>query len=348
MKHIIQKWSIEELDKYRTCIDPRPQYQRTPVWTRERKAFLIDSILRGYDIPKIYLKLLGKVRGNDSFEVVDGQQRLRAIWEYKDNDYSLGKNVVIGNDDLSNMLYKELPKNIQKAFLNYIVVVTEILKSDAGEVNELFTRLQKGVSLNPPELRHALESSIGNYISDFAEKQKLKFFGKDCKIEDKRFKHQDYIDHVVALIYFKNAKDLKAATLYQLYLDFMEAPISKFKNYFDDTTIVLKTMQDINLTQKGIFKNKWGFVDGFWLLYRNKSKLRKVDIKEFGEKLNRFEIERKKFNEKPENLLVEKTASEFGKDMFDYIQAFNKEGANKKNIETRARVYDKVFKNLLK
>ena len=37
-------------------IDMRPVYQREGrLWSRADKAFLIDSILNGYDIPKIYM-----------------------------------------------------------------------------------------------------------------------------------------------------------------------------------------------------------------------------------------------------------------------------------------------------
>jgi len=37
-------------------IDPKPQYQRTPVWKIDRKKLLIDSIFKGYDLPKFYLQ----------------------------------------------------------------------------------------------------------------------------------------------------------------------------------------------------------------------------------------------------------------------------------------------------
>lgn len=346
MKHLIQKWSISELEKYKDLIDPRPQYQRTPVWTKERKAFLIDSILRGYDIPKIYLKLLGKRNGKDSFEVVDGQQRLRAIWEFIEGQYTLGKDSIFDKENFSGFHYSDLPKPVQKQLKDYVVVVTEIIESAPGEINELFTRLQKGVSLNPPELRHALVSNIGNYVSSFVDKQKSKFFNADCKIEDKRFKHQDYVDHIIALIHYDNTKDLKAAALYQLYVDFLESPTTSFKQYFDDATIVLDAMKKINAHSKGIFKNKWGFVDGYWFLFRNKGKLGKVDFMILAQKLAAFEVERKKHNEKPEKVLENPQITVFGKHLYDYIQAFNKEGANKKNLKIRADVYDKIFKGV--
>ncbi|MBI4449996.1 hypothetical protein HY634_02975 [Candidatus Uhrbacteria bacterium] len=32
--------------------DPKPAYQRGPVWTTKQKQLLIDSVLRDLDIPK--------------------------------------------------------------------------------------------------------------------------------------------------------------------------------------------------------------------------------------------------------------------------------------------------------
>ncbi len=46
----------------------------------KRGSSVVDSILRGYDVPKFYLRQVGKKP--EKFDVVDGQQRTRAIWEF--------------------------------------------------------------------------------------------------------------------------------------------------------------------------------------------------------------------------------------------------------------------------
>ena len=73
-------WSIYSVRQRESKINPHPQYQRAAVWKLTKKQKLIDSILRGYDIPKIYLRK----SPDDAYEheIVDGQQRLRAIWEF--------------------------------------------------------------------------------------------------------------------------------------------------------------------------------------------------------------------------------------------------------------------------
>ena len=57
-----------------------PDWQREEVWDDERKQQLVDSILRGWKLPKFYFLKVAE----DEYEVVDGQQRLSAIFEFLD------------------------------------------------------------------------------------------------------------------------------------------------------------------------------------------------------------------------------------------------------------------------
>jgi hypothetical protein len=339
-----EKWEIEELINERNSIDPKPQYQRTSVWTTDRKSYLIDSILRGYDLPKFYFTY-DENRNSKGFkyEVADGQQRIRAIWEFRDDGYSIKKNTIIGDDDISLLKYSELPKKYKELFLKYELNISNILSHESGEINDLFTRLQKGVTLNPPELRHAMLSNIGTYIDKFVgAQQNSGFFSLDTKITDTRFKHQEYIDHIITLAHFKYSKDLKAATMTQLYIDFAEQKEERFITYFKNAKKVLGIMGEMNNSKKGIFKNKWAFVDTFWYIYKNIKSITKFDITKMANAFIEFENERKKYNSEPEKLLKIRN-HKYGKILFAYIQAFNKEGANKDNVKVRAEVFDQVF-----
>ena len=345
MNIVTQLWDVQELIDNRGKINPKPQYQRTPVWTTERKAFLIDSLLRGYDLPKFYINNIAN--GNPfEYEVADGQQRIRSIWDFFDGIYQIGKNVVINGIDLSGFYFDDLPEELKHHFLKFDLNFTVILTHKQGELNELFTRLQKGVSLNPVELRHAMFSNIGFYMSKFLEKKSIIEFFKESKIPDQRFKHQDFIDHIIALIHFKNKKDLKAAIIAQLYIEFADSDLNQYKGYFDKAEKVLKKMADINTNKKGIFKNKWAFVDVFWLLYKNINSLDTINAKTFANIFIDFESNRIKYNSKPERILKLKN-HKYGKNLFDCIQAFNKEGANKSNLEIRSKVFKEIFTKIL-
>ena len=88
MKRKVESWSVEKLHAERTRLS-FPEYQRQPnLWPTEKKSLLIDSILQDIDIPKLYFNYAGS--GN--YEVIDGQQRLWAIWGFLDEDYSYASN----------------------------------------------------------------------------------------------------------------------------------------------------------------------------------------------------------------------------------------------------------------
>lgn len=54
-----------------------PDWQRENVWDPKKKQKLIDTILKGWRLPKLYL--LKTSSDPEEFEVLDGQQRLTAI-----------------------------------------------------------------------------------------------------------------------------------------------------------------------------------------------------------------------------------------------------------------------------
>ena len=63
------------------------QYQRKLVWTIVEKQRLIDSLLLDYPIPLFLLAEKGAGEGESSFEIIDGLQRLNAIFSFIENDF---------------------------------------------------------------------------------------------------------------------------------------------------------------------------------------------------------------------------------------------------------------------
>lgn len=339
-----QIWRIKDLFDNKDKIDPKPQYQRTSVWSNQKKKLLIDSILRGYDLPKFYVTETAN-NPHFSYEVTDGQQRMRAIWEFMSEDtkinYALGQGLIDGVD-LSGFYYKKLPKVFKKKIKEFELHISIIKDSTQEEVRSLFARLQMGEKLNPVELRHAISSNIGNLI--FALTENHSFF-QTSGILNTRYKHQDYLDHVMSLIYYKEDRNLKAIDLKKFYIDLANVKITDFQPILRKTSTILDYMERVNKFKKGIFKNKWGFVDTFLLFYQHSDKIQDVYPKNFANNFHLFEIERKKNNKIPENLIEDKGDLKYDKDLYDYIIAFNSGGALKQNIKIRHRVFVNKFLN---
>ena len=69
-----------------------PEYQRGIVWNATQKKKLIDSVMRGYPLPRIYLHHVSKnVAGmkSEGLEVIDGQQRINALSEFAQGAFKL-------------------------------------------------------------------------------------------------------------------------------------------------------------------------------------------------------------------------------------------------------------------
>ena len=64
---------------------PNPEYWRGVVWTSDRKMKLIDSVMRGYQLPIIYLHYKKKTVASlaqESYDIIDGQQRITALHRF--------------------------------------------------------------------------------------------------------------------------------------------------------------------------------------------------------------------------------------------------------------------------
>jgi Protein of unknown function DUF262 len=86
MEMTSQKRALDKIYKRRNRYEI-PEWQREKVWGKSKKQKLIDSILRGWKLPKFYFLKTGS--SPEEFEVLDGQQRLTTIFEFFDDQFSL-------------------------------------------------------------------------------------------------------------------------------------------------------------------------------------------------------------------------------------------------------------------
>jgi hypothetical protein len=147
----------------RARIDTNPDFQRPSVWSLSQKQLLIDTILRGYDIPKMYWRKIGV--NPDRYEVVDGQQRLRAIWSFFDGGYSLSANADdINGAVVAGLKVTELSDDLAERLQTYSIDVVIMEDCDDDEVREMFLRLQNGTSLKAQEKRNAMIGQMGDFV----------------------------------------------------------------------------------------------------------------------------------------------------------------------------------------
>lgn len=344
MRLKIEEWKINKVFQLKDKIDPKPQYQRGGVWLPKKNKLLIDSILRGMDIPKLYLREIVPDAGYD-YEVADGQQRLRAIWGFRNNEFELG-DCEIDEQDLSKLNYGILNDNVDtKKFIddfnNFRLTISIIQDATDDEVRTLFARLQMGSALNQPELRNAVASNIGYAINMMVTNHP---FFVNSAIAESRFKRQDYLAHVITLIHYNNEVNLKADAIMNMYEDLS---IRYPQTYFTKANKILKWMNEINSRCNHRIKNKWAFVDFFWFLYNNYSEIQNIDYEKLAQAFIRFENKRLLYNSDPKPLIESEESSIRDRYLYDYILSFNYSGGYMDNISTRARVFEHKFSRYL-
>lgn len=132
-------------------------YQRSEkVWPPAARSFLIETILLDYPIPKLLLSQHIDLRTRKSHkEIVDGQQRSRAILSYFDGEFRISKSS--DEDRLAGRNLEELDEDDRKRFLDYGLAVDLMVAATPDQIRETFRRINSyTVPLNPEEHRHAV------------------------------------------------------------------------------------------------------------------------------------------------------------------------------------------------
>lgn len=180
-----------------------PDWQRDEVWGPDRQRLLIDSILRGWKLPKFYF--LKTATDPDEFDVVDGQQRLNAIWEFLDGDLALSDESA---KEFGGQRYASLPEALSDAFDDYEIEYDEITEASDEEVKEFFQRLQAGLPLSSSEKLNSVHSKLRDYCTRAA---KHAFFSKTTTVSSRRHAYFDVITKVAAI----ELEDLDASLRYE-------------------------------------------------------------------------------------------------------------------------------------
>ena len=176
------QWWISQ----RTKIDMNPLYQRHGrLWSQADKAFLIDSILNEYDIPKIYMVdfEFGNVSLNKKglpYAIIDGKQRLEAIFDFYSGTLRLEDEFVYEKNPkmkLGGLGYSDLAKNypeVASIFNIHPLSVVHVITDEKEKINELFVRLNRSKPLTGAEIRNAMAGPVADIIRLLADHELFK------------------------------------------------------------------------------------------------------------------------------------------------------------------------------
>ena len=174
----------------------RPSYQREYVYDEKRRNKVMDTIRKGMPINTIWFAKVGE----DTYEVMDGQQRIISILNYLNGSYSK-------YDNLLDMIYffQNLPKEEQEKVLDYEIEV-KIFEGSSNEKLDWFKTINiGGLVLEDQELRNAA------YTGPWLEDAKRHFSKTNCVAYQKG---KDYIkgnpirqEYLETVLYWKAHAD---------------------------------------------------------------------------------------------------------------------------------------------
>ena len=135
-------------------LDYSPKYQRNSVWNNSAKSFLIDTVLKSFSVPPIFMRQTININTKTTRrEVVDGQQRIRSIIDFLEDKFKIIKSQ---NVDNGNKFFSTLGDEAKKTILEYQLVFILVNIEDDNEIYDLFFRLNtNNYVLNKQEIRNA-------------------------------------------------------------------------------------------------------------------------------------------------------------------------------------------------
>lgn len=252
---------VAEFNEGKLILDP--PYQRNSIWSINNQKLLIDSIKRGWPLPTFFVRKKGV-----KIEMIDGQQRTRALISYMRQDGFLdssGKKYKIGEFD------------------NYLITVVYLSeKLSDEEIREFYVRVNRsGAKLERPELNKAEYFktrflSLSNKLSELIEFRDIKIFSIS---QIRRMFDRDFVEEICALI-LKGIQD-KKKVVDQIYKsDIQPKEEIEIENSFKKVMgIITELNKEIEISETR-FTQKNDFYTFFYLIL-GISNININEIKEF-------------------------------------------------------------------
>ena len=345
------EWTIRMLVDFKHRINVDAEYQRAPVWSKAQKALLIDSILRDFDIPKIILRKQPE-GSRFLFDVIDGKQRLTAIWEFFSNVFAIPRSAapypLLGN--LRGKHWADLSVQAKDKLQFSNITVSRIADVDDDEIRELFLRLQRGEPLNAAEKRNAVKGPVRDFVAERLAKHS--FWGL-TGIRPKRSGREEHAAILLLIVSKNGPASLKSADLIELYEDSSFDPNG---SEAQTTLRLLDVLSKVASYDEGYIRTRWGLVDLFISLLRLDQSGRRFSYSDVMTFFRDFEQSRREvsalLSDLQTNLVDEiRTTDDLSKiselftlpkdipkDMLTYHMAFAREGASEQNVRARADI----------
>lgn len=244
-----------------------PGFQRNSVWTLKDRKKLIESVLRNYPLPAIFL-YKREEQGKVIYDVIDGKQRLESILmfmgELRGNRFSL-KTQLNDNDEVAEIDWKYLKKKGKQTLITgYKLYIIEV-DGDFSDIIDLFVRINStGKALTSAEKQHAkyYNSPFLETAASVAQKYEKYFsdFGILSSGQISRMKHVELICEIMLSVGQNDVINKKAALDKIMSKDLTHSQITKLK----DKTI--KALNRVSSMFPKLYETRFNQLSDFYCL----------------------------------------------------------------------------------
>lgn len=201
-------FTVAKMALWRSALDENPPYQReSSVWSLDKQQLFIDSLLNGFDIPKLYLHDLRGKHPTKVYAVVDGKQRLTTIWAFLSDEFPLADDFRVEDPEslelppgstppTGGMYFSEFHPVWQEVVKTTFLSVVLIRHATEADIEELFFRLNNGEPLNAAEKRNALGGDMAQLVREAAGRP---FFTTRLRLSNERSVHLDLAARLLLL-----------------------------------------------------------------------------------------------------------------------------------------------------
>lgn len=237
-------------------------YQRRKVWGIQDNVRLIETIILDLVIPEIFMwdYDTDPNTGKTITHIVDGQQRINAIFEFIAGKYKLQEKYLLDNrvkEKYGNKFFVELDDDIKKDIWSYELSIVNLdRKFSKDEITNMFYRLNlTNYSLNEQEKRNSLSSKFGEKAEELADEK----FWDEYKIfspaDIRRMKDVEYSSSIMLLVRDGIVDQTKGNKLDQIYKDYSES-YEEAKEDFEKIHCAMNLIRKLTKRESNNFINK--------------------------------------------------------------------------------------------
>ncbi len=274
----------------RSNIDLEPTYQRQGrLWSDADRAFLIDSILNEFDIPKIYVADFTYINTplnakKKRYSIIDGRQRFESVFDFFDGNLVLNQDFEYTKDPslrLGGLGYVDLQNNhpeIARVFDNSNLTIMSVITDEEPKINELFIRLNRSKPLTGSEVRNAMLGIVPELIRKLAQHV---FYQTRIRFQTRRGQALNSAAKMLLIEYGNKLTDTKKISLDNLVVEGRKKQNRQaLKDAFSKVFQILDIMAGIFIKKDPLLRSQGPIPLYYWLVRSEPGRNKKM-IREF-------------------------------------------------------------------